>query len=91
MFTKPPFTYFEITLNQLHFAKTTLGFSIITKFPLFTCILNFQKLHTNIRRLYTNKHILHTNKYMPSLQTHELSQSRSSERYGKLDWWRTRC
>jgi hypothetical protein len=33
MFTKPPFSYFEITLIQIHFAKTTLGFSVITKIP----------------------------------------------------------
>jgi hypothetical protein len=33
MFAKPPFTYFEITLFQIHFAKTTLGFSVITKIP----------------------------------------------------------
>jgi hypothetical protein len=33
MFTKPPFTYFEITLIQIHFTKTTLGFSAITKIP----------------------------------------------------------
>jgi hypothetical protein len=62
MFTKPPFTYFEITLIQIHFAKTTLGFSVITKIPFFTCTLNFQKLHINIHKLFTNKHLLHTNK-----------------------------
>jgi hypothetical protein len=33
MFTKPPFTYFEITRIQILFAKTTLGFSVITKYP----------------------------------------------------------
>jgi hypothetical protein len=63
MFTKPPFTYFEITLIQIHFAKTTL----------FTCTLNFQKLHTNTHKLYTNKHIFHTNKIYLVLQVHELS------------------
>jgi hypothetical protein len=62
MFTKPSFTYSEITLIQIHFAKTTLGFSVITKIPLFTCTLSFQKLHINTHELYTNKHILHTNK-----------------------------
>jgi hypothetical protein len=30
---KPPVTYFEIILLQIHFAKTTLGFSVITKIP----------------------------------------------------------
>jgi hypothetical protein len=62
MFTKPPFTYFEITLIQIHFAKTTLGVSVIIKIPFFTCTLNFQKLHINTHELYTNKHIFHTNK-----------------------------
>jgi hypothetical protein len=51
MFTKPPFTYFEITLIQIHFTKTTLGFSVITKVTLF--ILNFQKFHIDIHKLYT--------------------------------------
>jgi hypothetical protein len=62
MFTKPPFTYFEITLIQIYFAKTTLGFSVITKIPIFTCTLNFQKLHINTHELYTNKYIFHINK-----------------------------
>jgi hypothetical protein len=62
MFTKPPFTYFKIILSQIHFTKTSLGFSIITKTPLSTCTLNFQKLHTNTHKLYTNKYIFHTNK-----------------------------
>jgi hypothetical protein len=35
MFTKPPFTYFKIILSQIHFAKTTLGFSVITKIPFY--------------------------------------------------------
>jgi hypothetical protein len=35
MFTKPPFTCFEITLIQIHFAATTLGFSVITKIPFY--------------------------------------------------------
>jgi hypothetical protein len=61
MFTNPPFTYFEINLIQIHFAKTTLGFSVITKIPLFTCNLSFEKLHINKHKLYTNKHIFHTN------------------------------
>jgi hypothetical protein len=62
MFTKPLFTYFEITLIQIHFAKTTLGFSVITKIPFLLALLNFQKLHINAHKLYTNKHIFHTNK-----------------------------
>jgi hypothetical protein len=53
MFTKPPFTYFEITLTQIHFAKTTLGFSIITKMPFLLALLNFQKFHIDIHKLYT--------------------------------------
>jgi hypothetical protein len=32
------------------------------KNTLFTCTLNFQKLHANTHKLYTNKHILDTNK-----------------------------
>jgi hypothetical protein len=38
MFIRPPFTYFEITLIQIYFAKTTLGFSIITKIPLLLAL-----------------------------------------------------
>jgi hypothetical protein len=67
MFAKLPFTYFEITFIQIHFVKTTLGFSVITKNSEFTCTLNFKKFHTNIHKLYTHKHILHTNKYMSSI------------------------
>jgi hypothetical protein len=52
MFTKPLFTYFEITLIQIHFAKTTLGFSIIIKIPFLFVRLNFQKFHINIHKLY---------------------------------------
>jgi hypothetical protein len=50
---KLPFTYFEITFIQLHFAKTTLDFSIITKIPFLLVVLNFQKFHINIHKLYT--------------------------------------
>jgi hypothetical protein len=53
MFTKPPFTYFEITFIQIHFVKTTLGFSVITKIPFLLVLLNFQKFHINIHKLYT--------------------------------------
>jgi hypothetical protein len=74
MFTKPPFTCFEITLIQIHFAKKTLGFSVITKLPFLFALLSFQKLHTNTHKLYTNKHIFHTNKLYLVLQVHELSQ-----------------
>jgi hypothetical protein len=45
MCTNPPFTFFEITLIQIHFTKTTLGFSVITKIPFLLALLNFQKLH----------------------------------------------
>jgi hypothetical protein len=45
MFTKPPFIYFGITLIQLHFAKATLGFSVITKIPFLFALLNFHKFH----------------------------------------------
>jgi hypothetical protein len=56
------FTYFEITLIQIHFAKTTLGFSVITKIPFLLVLYIFKKLHKNTHELYTNKHIFHTNK-----------------------------
>jgi hypothetical protein len=62
MFTKLPFTCFEITLIQIHFTKTTLGFSVITKIPFLHALLYFQKFHINTHKLYTNKHIFHTNK-----------------------------
>jgi hypothetical protein len=62
MFTKTPFTYFEITLIQIHFTKTTLGFSVITKITLSICTFKFSKVSHNTHELYTNKHILHTNK-----------------------------
>jgi hypothetical protein len=62
---------------QLHFAKTTLVFFHNYKNTLFTCTLNFQKLHIKIHKLYTNKHILHTNNNVPSLQLLELSHSTS--------------
>jgi hypothetical protein len=52
MFTKPPFTYFEITLIQIHSTKTTLGFSVIIKIPFLLIRLNFQKFHINIHKLY---------------------------------------
>jgi hypothetical protein len=61
MFAKPPFTYFEITLFQIHFAKTTLGFSVITKIP-FYLHFKFSKASHKHTQLYTNQHILHTNK-----------------------------
>jgi hypothetical protein len=47
---------------QTHFAKTTLGFSVITKILFLLALLNSQKFHKNTHKLYTNKHILHTNK-----------------------------
>jgi hypothetical protein len=74
MFTKPPFTYFGITLIQIYFTKTTLGFSVITKIPFLLTLLYFQKFHINTHKLYTNKHIFHTNKIYLVLQVRELSQ-----------------
>jgi hypothetical protein len=66
MFTKPPFTYFEITLiqyilqKQPYFTKTTLGFSVITKVTLLFALLNFQKFHIDIHKFYTKQtHISH--------------------------------
>jgi hypothetical protein len=68
MFTKPLFTYFEITLIQIHFAKTTLGFSVITKIPCLFALLNFQKkIHiTYTSFILTNTYFILT-KYMPSI------------------------
>jgi hypothetical protein len=62
MFTKPPFTYFEVTSYPITFCKNNPKFFCNYKNTLFTCTLDFQKLHINIHKLYTNKHILHTNK-----------------------------
>jgi hypothetical protein len=68
MFTKPLFTYFEITLIQINFTKTTLGFSVNTKITLFTCTLNFfKKLYTtNTSFIQTNTYFTLT-KYLPSV------------------------
>jgi hypothetical protein len=33
VFAKQPFIYFEVTSYPIHFARTTLVFSIITKIP----------------------------------------------------------
>jgi hypothetical protein len=53
MFTKPPFTYFEITLIQIHFTKTTLGFFCNYKNTLFTCTFKFSKAsHKHTQPLY---------------------------------------
>jgi hypothetical protein len=62
MFAKAPFTYFEITSYLITFCKSNPMFFYNYKNTLFTCTLNFQKLHTNTHELYTNKHIFHTNK-----------------------------
>jgi hypothetical protein len=86
MFTKPSFTYFKIILSQIHFTKTSLGFSIITKIPLFLLVLlNFQKLHTNTHQLNTNKHIFHSNKIYLVLQVHELSHPSPLKRISSRD------
>jgi hypothetical protein len=77
MFAKLPFTYFEITLIQIHFAKTTLSFSIITKIPFLLALLNFQKFHiTHTSVTLTNTYFTLTN-YKPSLQIIELSHIHS--------------
>jgi hypothetical protein len=90
MFTKPPFTYFEITLIQIHFTKTTLDSSIITKIPLFICAFKFSKVsHKHTQALHlTNTYFTLTN-YMPSLQTHEMSQcARAEGEKGQERAWR---
>jgi hypothetical protein len=72
MFTKPPFTYFEIILLQIHFAKTTLGFSVFTKIHFFTCTFKFSKVsHKHTRALHL------TNTYFTLL--HPLHQLRGRE------------
>jgi hypothetical protein len=85
MFAKSPFTYFEITSYLTTFCKNNPRFFCNYKNTLFTCTLNFQKLHINTHELYTNKHILHTNKYMPSLQVIELSQPSPLKRISSRD------
>jgi hypothetical protein len=62
MFAKLPFTYLKLPPIQIHFTKTTLGFSVITKVTLFICTFKFSKVSHNTHELHTNKHILHTNK-----------------------------
>jgi hypothetical protein len=58
-FAKPPFTYFKIILLQIHFAKTTLGFSVITKIP-FLLAFKFSKAsHKHTRALYKQTHTSH--------------------------------
>jgi hypothetical protein len=78
MFTKPPFTYFEITSQITShpniFCKNNPRFFCNYTDTLFTCTLNFQKLHINTHKLYTNNTYFTLTNYMPSLQTHELSQ-----------------
>jgi hypothetical protein len=74
MFTKPPFTYFEITQIQIHFAKTTLGFSVIQKLPFLFALLNFQKFHiTHTSFILTNTYFTLTNICL-ALQVYGLSQ-----------------
>jgi hypothetical protein len=64
---KTYFTYFGITLIQILFAKTTLGFFCNYKIPLFTCTLNFQNLHiTHTSVTLINTYFTLTN-YMPSI------------------------
>jgi hypothetical protein len=61
-------------LIKLHFTQTTLDFSIITKIPFLLTLLNFQKFHiTHMSFTQTDIYFTLTN-YVPSLQTHELSQ-----------------
>jgi hypothetical protein len=62
-----PSLILKLPPTQMHFAKTTLSFSVITKIPFLLALLNFQKFHKNTHKLYTNKHIFHTNKYMSSI------------------------
>jgi hypothetical protein len=68
-----PLLILELPPIQLHFAQTTLGFSIITKIPFLLTLLNFQKFHiTHMSFTQTDTYFTLTN-YVPSLQTHELS------------------
>jgi hypothetical protein len=52
---------------QIHFAKTTLGFSVITKIPLFTCTLNFQKIHIAHTSVTPINTYFTLTKYLPSI------------------------
>jgi hypothetical protein len=75
MFAKPPFTYFEVTSHPNTFCKNNPRFFYNYKNTLFTCTLNFQKLHMNIHKLYINNTYFTLTVNMSSLQVHELSQT----------------
>jgi hypothetical protein len=66
MFTKPSFTYFEITSHPNTFCKNNPRFFCNYKNTLFTYTLNFRKLHINTHKLYTNIYFTLT-KYLPSI------------------------
>jgi hypothetical protein len=67
MFTKPSFTDFEITLIQLHFTKTTLGFLSLQKLPFLFALLSFRKFHiTHMSFILTNTYFTLT-KYMSNV------------------------
>jgi hypothetical protein len=75
MFTKPAFTYFEISPYPNTFCKNNPKFFCNYKNTVFICTLNFQKLHINTHELYTtNTYFILTNIYL-TLQVHELSHS----------------
>jgi hypothetical protein len=74
MFTKPPFTYFEITSHPNIFCKNNPRFFCNYKNTLFTCTLNFQELHiNNMSLIQTNTYFTLTNICL-ALQIYELSQ-----------------
>jgi hypothetical protein len=74
MFAKPLFTYFEVNSYPIIFCKNNPRFFCNYKNILFTCTLNFQKLHiTHTSFTLTSTYFTLTN-YVPSLQVIELSQ-----------------
>jgi hypothetical protein len=62
IFTKPSSTHFEITFIQVHFAKTTLSFSVITKILILLALQIFKSFTQTHTSFTLNKHIFHTNK-----------------------------
>jgi hypothetical protein len=85
MFAKPPFTYFEVTSHPNTFCKNNPRFFYNYKNTLFTCTLNFQKLHMNIHKLYINNTYFTLTVNMSSLQVHELSQPSPLKRISSRD------
>jgi hypothetical protein len=85
MFATPPFTYFEVTSYHIIFCKNNPSFFHNYKNTLFTCTLNFQKLHiTHTSFTLTSTYFTLTNN-MPSLQVLELSQPSPLKRISSRD------